>query len=129
MPCFLQRMTHYTGEVFIFCGASGKESACQCSRHQGSTPELGRSPEEGNGNPVQYSCHGEFHGQRSLEGYSPWGRKEMGTNEYVSAVSMKNSKPSHGRLLGGCGFPLLEFSNMQLPNLHKCSCFPQTGRS
>ena len=25
-------------------------------RDKGSIPELGRSPEEGNGNPLQYSC-------------------------------------------------------------------------
>ena len=30
-----------------------------------------RSPGEGNGNPLQYSCHGESHGGRSLVGYSP----------------------------------------------------------
>ena len=37
---------------------SGKESACQCrrTRDPGSVPELGRSPGEGNGNPLQYSC-------------------------------------------------------------------------
>ena len=29
----------------------------------------GRSPEEGNGNPLQYSC---------LTGYSPWGCKTVG---------------------------------------------------
>ena len=33
---------------------SGKESACQCRRH-GFDPVSGRSPEEGNGNPLQYS--------------------------------------------------------------------------
>ena len=32
-----------------------KESACQC-RRQGSIPVWGRSPGEGNGNPLQYSC-------------------------------------------------------------------------
>ena len=32
----------------------------------GSIPGLGRSPEGGNGNPFQYSCHGKSHGQRSL---------------------------------------------------------------
>ena len=43
----------------------------------GSIPGLGRSPGEGNGNPLQYSClDGESHGQRSLVGYSPWGHKE-----------------------------------------------------
>ena len=27
---------------------------------------------------------GEFHGQRSLLGYSPWGRKELGTTEQLA---------------------------------------------
>ena len=37
---------------------SGKESTCQCLRHRrcGFDPWSGRSPEEGNGNPLQYSC-------------------------------------------------------------------------
>ena len=34
---------------------SGKESACQAG-DSGSIPGLGRSPGEGNGNPLQYSC-------------------------------------------------------------------------
>ena len=34
---------------------SGKESACQAG-DPGSIPGLGRSPGEGNGNPLQYSC-------------------------------------------------------------------------
>ena len=34
-----------------------------------------RSPGGGNGNPLQYFLPGESHGQRSLVGYSPWGRK------------------------------------------------------
>ena len=38
---------------------------------------LGRSPEEGNGNPLQYSCLGNPMG--SLVGYSPWGPKESNT--------------------------------------------------
>ena len=39
-------------------GASGKECTWQCIRHKrcGSVPRLGRSPGEGNGNPLQYSC-------------------------------------------------------------------------
>ena len=39
-------------------GASGKGPACQCRRPRGlgSIPGLGRSPGEGNGNPLQYSC-------------------------------------------------------------------------
>ena len=36
----------------------------------GSSPGSGRSPEEQNGNPLQYSCQENPHGQRSLVGYS-----------------------------------------------------------
>ena len=38
---------------------SGKEYACWCRRHKklSSIPGLGRSPEVGSGNPLQYSCH------------------------------------------------------------------------
>ena len=35
--------------------SDGKESACNVG-DPGSIPELGRSPGEGNGNPLQYSC-------------------------------------------------------------------------
>ena len=37
---------------------SGKESACQTG-DLGLIPELGRSPGEGNDNPLQYSCLGD----------------------------------------------------------------------
>ena len=36
-------------------GSDGKASACSAG-DLGSIPELGRSPGEGNGNPLQYSC-------------------------------------------------------------------------
>ena len=36
---------------------------------------------EGIGNPLQYSCLENPHGQKSLVGYSPWGRKESDTTE------------------------------------------------
>ena len=36
-------------------GSDGKDSACSAG-YLGSIPGLGRSPEEGNGNPLQYSC-------------------------------------------------------------------------
>ena len=39
-------------------------------------PELGRSPGGGHGNPLQYSCLENPHGQRSPASYSPWGLKE-----------------------------------------------------
>ena len=50
----------------------------------GFDPWLGRSPGGGHGNPLQFSCLENSHGQRSLEGYSPWGRKESDTTEQIS---------------------------------------------
>ena len=41
----------------------------------GSIPELGRSLGEGNGNPLPVFLPETSHGQRSLAGYSPWGRR------------------------------------------------------
>ena len=38
-------------------GLDSKESACN-AEDLGSNPGLGRSPREGNGNPLQYSCLG-----------------------------------------------------------------------
>jgi len=49
---------------------SKEESAC----NEGDLdliPELGRSSGGGHGNPLQYSCLGSPHGQRSLVAYSP----------------------------------------------------------
>ena len=43
-------------EIWGFpCGSVGKESACN-ARDLGSIPGSGRSPGEGNGNPLQYPC-------------------------------------------------------------------------
>ena len=50
-------------------------------RDAGSISGLGRSPGGGNGNPLQYSCLENPHGQRSLAGYSPWGHKESDMTE------------------------------------------------
>ena len=36
-------------------GSDGKETACNAGE-PGSVPGLGRSPREGHGNPLQYSC-------------------------------------------------------------------------
>ena len=44
-------------------------------------PALGRSPGGGHGNPLQYSCLKNSHGQRRLAGCSPWGCKELDTTE------------------------------------------------
>ena len=52
--------------------------------HLGSIPRLGRSPGEGKGYPLQYSCLENPHGQRSLEGCSQWGPKQLDTTEQLN---------------------------------------------
>ena len=53
------------------------------TRDAGFDPWARRSPGEGNGNPLQYSCPGKFYGQSGLEGYSPWGCKESDMDEHT----------------------------------------------
>ena len=55
-------------------GSDGNESAYN-EGDLGLIPGSGRSPGGGHGNPLQYSCLENPHGQRSLVGYSPWGHK------------------------------------------------------
>ena len=56
---FFFRLFHYRllqdTEGGFPCSSVGKESACSAG-DPGSIPVLGRSPGEGNGNPLQYSC-------------------------------------------------------------------------
>ena len=49
------------------------------ARDAGLIPEWGTFPGGGSGNPLQYSCLENPHGQRSLVGYSPRGCKESAT--------------------------------------------------
>ena len=73
-------------------GPDGTESSCNVGG-LGLIPGLGRSTGEGHGNPLQYSCLENPHGQRSLVAYSPWGHKESdmteqpSTEEYIGIYS------------------------------------------
>ena len=77
-------------------GSDCEESACNAG-DLGLIPGLGRSPGGGHGNPLQYSCLENPHGQRRLAGYSPWGRKESDMTEQLSTAQysiygLKNMK-------------------------------------
>ena len=54
----VKSLLKYLGKIIIFVGfpggSDGKESACNAG-DMGSIPGLGRSPGEGNGNPLHYS--------------------------------------------------------------------------
>ena len=63
-------------------GSDSKESSCN-AEDLGLVPRLGRSPGEGKQSTPVFLL-GEFHGQKSLVGYRPWGCKESDTFEQLS---------------------------------------------
>ena len=67
-------------------GSEGKVSACKAG-DLGLIPRLGRSPGEGNGNPLQYSClkipWTEKPGRLQSMGLQRVGYKEMATHSSI----------------------------------------------
>jgi len=60
-------------------GSDGKESDCN-EGDLDSTPGLGRSPGGGNGNPLQYSCLENPHGQKEPGGLLSMGLQRVGND-------------------------------------------------
>ena len=58
-------------------GTSGKEFTCQCRRHKRWGFNSWEDRLERKWQPTPVFLSGELHGQRSLEGYSPRGCKEL----------------------------------------------------
>ena len=68
-------------------GSEVKVSACNAG-DQGSIPGSERSPGEGNGNPLQYSCL-----ENSM--YRPWGCTEPDTTERLSKQANLRRRTNH----------------------------------
>ena len=110
-------------------GADSKGSAYN-EGDLGLIPGLGRSPGGGHGNPLQYSCLENPHGQRSLVGYSPWGHKGSDMTERLSTESsfVPAPQPQFPRAMwkepGGIwtcsGFYHRRTLNLGNPNLIEC---------
>ena len=66
-----------------FPGSDNEESGYSAG-DPGLIPGLERFPGGGHGDPLQYPCLENLHGQRSLVGYSPWGYKESDTTDRLS---------------------------------------------
>ena len=85
---------------------------------EGSVPGLGRSPEEGRGNPLQYSCLENPHGQRSLAGCSLRGHQEWDTAEQLN--NNNNNKDTHlviGILEPQCPSIICDMGGSLIPQL------------
>ena len=67
-------------------GTSGKEPICQCSRlkRHRFDPWVGKIPWRRGRQLMPVFLPGESHGQKSLAGYSPWGREELDMTEQLS---------------------------------------------
>ena len=70
----------------------------------GSIPGSGRSPGEGNGNLIQYSCLQNLYGQRSLAGYSPKGCNELDTIKHAGRSLKQQHTRARSPKLSGCDF-------------------------
>ena len=77
-PSGLWRMQVHSKDKGFPGGSKCKESICNAG-DLGSIPSSGWSHGEENGLPTPVFSPGEFHGQRSVVGYSPWGHKESDT--------------------------------------------------
>ena len=76
--------------------STGKESACSAG-DLGLIPGLGRPPWRRKWKPTPVSLPGKSHGQRSLVGCSPWGRRELGTSEQLTLTYLFLPGKSHGQ--------------------------------
>ena len=67
-----------------FGDTHGKEPTCQCSRRERRRfdPWIKKIPWRKEWQPTPVLLPGQSHGQRSLVGYSPWGRTELDMTDY-----------------------------------------------
>ena len=85
-PSLCRRVGAY---ILLLSSSAGKESTCKAG-DPGSVPGLGRSLGGGPGNSLQYSCLEDPCGQRSLEGYSTWSRKESDRTEQLGTAQHRS---------------------------------------
>ena len=72
-------LTDFT--MYDFSGGSDGKVSAYNVEDPGSIPGLGRSPGEGNGNLLQYSCLENPMDRGACRLHSPWGCKELDTTE------------------------------------------------
>ena len=102
-------------------GSGSKESACNTG-DLGSIPRLGRSPGEGNGNLLQYSCLDNSIDRGAGGGYSPWGLKESDMTEWLTHLQeLLNLSASLWLPWMSCIYPSLPLA--YYPSIyHLCFC-------
>ena len=104
---------------------NGKEFTCQCRRHKRCrfNPWVAKIPWRRKWQPTPVFLPRKFHGQRSLVGYNPWGRKESDTIGQLT-VSLHFSSTLKKKLLEVSCFTVLYWflPYINMNQLHICLC-------
>ena len=87
-------LNHKCYSFLYFPGGSDGKASAYNAGDPGSIPGLGRFSGEGNGQPTPVLLPGKSHGQRSVVGYSPRGRKESDTTKRLHFHDKCNSSIS-----------------------------------
>ena len=82
MPLFPRGRTEHWASQMVLAVKNPPDKA-EDIRDRCLIPGSERSPGGGYGNPLQYSCWENSHGQKSLVGHSLWGHKELDTTEHA----------------------------------------------
>ena len=86
----LAELIHGIQNMSLACWLSAKESTRQC-RRPGIDPWVGTIPWSKKWQPTPVFLPVKSHGQRSLAGYSPWGRKRIGQDLTTKTTTIQNS--------------------------------------
>ena len=121
---FLFLMNEYICVGFLG-STRGKEPSCWCrgQKRHGFDPWVGKIPWRRAWQPTLLFLPGESHGERSLVGYGPWGRKESDTTEVTEhAYTLIYIQPSSYQLQSHCLLHL--FGSPQAKTLLAFPLFP-----
>ena len=130
---YLCRTSNYPYlDLLGFPHSSVGKSSTYSAGDLGSIPGLGRSPGEGNGNPLQYSCLENPMDRGAWRAtYSPWGRKRVRHNLATKPPELFRSKIQSISVMGLWSFithiPLFCLSALFLSVLSSSSHFPPSG--
>ena len=94
---------------------NGKEFACNAGDLGWDHPWVGKIPWRRKWQPTPVFLLGEFHGQRSLVSYSPWGHKESDVTEWLTFPLAFIYSPTEDYL--SC------FQVLAIMNKHQCVGF------
>ena len=92
---------YFKGNLRIYMDFSGGSESKECACKAGDTGSIlvsGRFPWRKKWQPTPVFLPGESHGQRSLVGYSPWGRKKLDTTEATEHSTLPSAETVSGVL-------------------------------